>query len=411
MDRNIKKFEEFTEEYNISERSNVLKGIKTFGKNLSTDFKKFTKSTIDNWNKSFSQHKLKDDVMGYLKDLEESLSNFNKLEDGVDIPENISKQRSLKILEDNIDKIRLELTPGEISLLGLDTLFRKLKRKLELEEYDISKTLNNYTETLDYRISKLVKYRVENDGNIEDEISKLTRKEYEEEKLDLQEELLKLQEYVIREGKRVAIVFEGRDSAGKGSSIKRFVEYMIPNGSKIVALGIPTGWEKNNWFKRYEKHLPNPGEIVFFDRSWYNRAVVEPVMGYCTEDQYNDFMDNVVDWEESLIDDGLILIKLWFSITQDKQLLRFDLRKQSRVKYWKFSENDLKSVNKWEEITKYKEVMFDKTATNKTPWVVIDSNDKKIARLNAMRYVLQNIDYPDKDMNIKPFNDVVHVIK
>jgi polyphosphate kinase 2 len=197
--------------------------------------------------------------------------------------------------------------------------------------------------------------------------------------------------------KRVAIVFEGRDSAGKGSTIKRFVEILNPKVYNVVALGLPTEEEKQNWFGRYEKHLPKPGQIVFFDRSWYNRAVVEPAMGYCTEEQYMDFMENVPKWEANLVDNGLILIKFWFSITKEKQLQRFELRKTSPIKYWKFSPNDEKVVGKWDVITKYKNQMFEKTSTEKSPWTIVNSNDKKIGRLNAMRYVLSVIDYEGKD--------------
>lgn len=392
---------------------NLFRSLQTFGKKFVKDFKKFGEKTSNNWHSSFEQHDLKKEIIIFVKELEKELGTYKikKISnfDNIEMPDKVAKQRALNILDKKLEEIRLELTPGEISLLGLDTLYRKLKRKFELGDNNIDNTFEKYLQSIDYRVEKLAKYRVENDGNIEDEISKISKKEYEEEKLDLQEEILKLQEWAIKEGKRIAIVFEGRDAAGKGSTIKRFIEFMMPRSSRVVALDIPTKWESNNWFERYEKHLPVPGEIVFFDRSWYNRAVVEPVMGYCTPDQYEDFMDKVVDWEEKLIDDGLILIKFWFSITKDRQLLRFDLRKKSKVKYWKFSENDLKSINKWESITKHKDTMFEKTATKKTPWVIVDSNDKKVTRLNAMRYVLQQIDYPDAD-DIKPFDDIIHVV-
>ena len=223
---------------------------------------------------------------------------------------------------------------------------------------------------------------------------------------------MKLQEWVIKNNERVAIVFEGRDSAGKGSTIKRFIEYLNPKHFRVVALGLPTEEEKNNWFGRYEKHLPNPGEIVFFDRSWYNRGVVEPAMGYCSEEQYMSFIENVGDWEESMIKKGLILIKFWFSITKEKQQLRFELRKQSPLKYWKFSPNDAKVVDKWDIITKYKNQMFNKTSTRMSPWVIINSNDKKIGRLNAMRYVLDKIKYDNKDeTKCHWYPEVVNILK
>jgi polyphosphate kinase 2 (PPK2 family) len=186
-----------------------------------------------------------------------------------------------------------------------------------------------------------------------------------------------------------------------------------PKGFRVVALGVPTEEEKNNWLERYEKELPKPGEIVFFDRSWYNRAVVEPAMGYCTEEQYKDFIDNVVDWEEDMIKrENLILIKFWFSITKEKQLKRFELRKASPLKYWKFSPNDAKVLDKWEIISNFKNQMFSKTSSRLSPWVVINSNDKKIGRLNAMRYVLSTIPYSDKNSDmIDWYPEVVNVLK
>jgi polyphosphate kinase 2 (PPK2 family) len=172
---------------------------------------------------------------------------------------------------------------------------------------------------------------------------------------------------------------------------------MNPKHFKVVALGIPTEEEKNNWFGRYENHLPKPGEIAFFDRSWYNRGVVEPAMGYCTEEQYNEFMENVLDWEEKLIDGGLILIKFWFSISKEKQQLRFKLRQDSPLKYWKFSPNDAKVIDQFELIGEFKNKMFAETSSKLDPWVIVNSNDKKLGRLNAIRYVLYTIDYDGKD--------------
>ena len=186
---------------------------------------------------------------------------------------------------------------------------------------------------------------------------------------------------------------------------------MNPRGFRVVALGVPTEEEKNNWFGRYEKHLPNAGEIVFFDRSWYNRAVVEPAMEYCSEEQYQDFMNNVIDWEEKMIRNGVILIKFWFSITQDKQIKRFELRQKSPLKYWKFSPNDAKVLDKWEVIGNFKRQMFQQTSSRLSPWVIINSNDKKIGRLNAIRYVLSTIDYDDKNQEAgKYYPEVVNIL-
>lgn len=212
---------------------------------------------------------------------------------------------------------------------------------------------------------------------------------------------------------RIAIVFEGRDSAGKGSSIKRFMLNAIPDVSRVVAgLGIPTEEERKNWFSRYEKYMPKPGEIVYFDRSWYNRAVVEPVNGYCTEEEYKDFMDKVLKWEEDLIDSGVILIKFWFSITEEKQKERFKLRQTNPLKFWKFSPNDARVIDKYEIITNYKNQMFNRTSSSKSPWVIINSNDKKIGRLNAIRYALSKFNYPEKNKEaIEWYPEVVTILK
>lgn len=216
---------------------------------------------------------------------------------------------------------------------------------------------------------------------------------YRQEKQRLQIELLKLQHWVIENKKRVALVFEGRDAAGKGSSIKRFIEYMMPKHVRVVELGIPTPKESKYWFRRYEQHFPQPGEIVFFDRSWYNRAMIEPTMGYCTKSQYRYFMSKVLDWEEKHIDDGLILIKMYLSVNKETQLVRFQERIVDPLKYWKYSKNDEKVREYWDTLTKYKEQMFERTSSDKSPWVVIGSDNKLEARLKAMLYVLSTIQY------------------
>ena len=317
-----------------------------------------------------------------------------------------------------IRELSNEFTTEVIEDLNIDSFLRKLNQIIELRKRNtkrkVRESFDEYYQTIEERITNINKAGENPDpfDQIEGEGSILPKKQYESEKYQIQIELLKLQEWVIKNNKRVAIVFEGRDAAGKGSTIKRFTEYLNPRGFKIVALGLPTDEEKNNWFGRYEKYLPKEGEIVFFDRSWYNRAVVEPAMGYCTEEQYENFMDNVVDWEESLIKSGTILIKFWFSITQEKQIKRFDLRKESPLKYWKFSPNDAKVLDKWEIIGNYKNQMFSKTSSKMSPWVIINSNDKKIGRLNAMRYVISQINYDDKNLKIgNYYPEVVNVLK
>lgn len=221
---------------------------------------------------------------------------------------------------------------------------------------------------------------------------------YEEELRLLQIELVKLQRWISKNKKRVAIILEGRDAAGKGGNIRRFTEHLNPRSMKVVALTIPTEIEKGQWyFRRYVKELPNSGEIVFFDRSWYNRAVVEPVMGFCTNVQYQNFMVQVPEFEHMLYEDNLVLIKFWFSISKDEQLARFNSRLASPLKRWKFSPVDKKGQIYWDNYTTYKEQMFSRTHTSYSPWIIVRANDKKIARLESIRYVLSQFDYDGKN--------------
>jgi polyphosphate kinase 2 len=310
-----------------------------------------------------------------------------------------------------------EFTEEVVTELNIEAFLRKLNQILELKKRNtkrkVRESFDDYYKSIEVRIDQIHQIGKTEDhfDEFEGEGSILGRKQYDSEKYQLQVELLKLQEWVIKNNKKVAIVFEGRDAAGKGSTIKRFIEYLNPRGFRVVALGVPTEDEKNNWFQRYEKHLPNAGEIVFFDRSWYNRAVVEPAMEYCSEEQYQHFMDNVIDWEEKMIRNGVILIKFWFSITQDKQIKRFELRQKSPLKYWKFSPNDAKVLDKWEVIGNFKRQMFQQTSSRLSPWVIINSNDKKIGRLNAIRYVLSTIDYDDKNQEAgKYYPEVVNIL-
>lgn len=221
---------------------------------------------------------------------------------------------------------------------------------------------------------------------------------YEDELRKLQIELVKLQQWVSKNNKRVVIIFEGRDAAGKGGNIRRFTEHLNPRSMRVVALTKPTEVEQGQWyFRRYIKKLPNPGEIVFFDRSWYNRAVVEPVMEFCTEKQYQKFMVQVPEFEHMLYEDGTTLIKLWYSITKDEQLARFNSRLETPLKRWKFSPVDKKGQELWDHYSYYREQMFSKTHTSYSPWITVRANDKKIARLESIRYVLSQFEYDGKD--------------
>ena len=218
--------------------------------------------------------------------------------------------------------------------------------------------------------------------------------QYEEELRYLQAELVSLQQYIAKNKLRVAVLFEGRDAAGKGGTIKRFTEHLNPRSMRVVALTKPTDVERGQWyFRRYVKELPNPGEIVFFDRSWYNRAVVEPVMGFCDDKQYNQFMVQVPEFEHMLHEDGVILIKFWFSITKEEQKKRFDSRLQNPLKKWKFSPVDVKGQELWDRYSYYKELMFSKTHSTFSPWIIVKTNTKKVARLESIRYILSQIKY------------------
>jgi polyphosphate kinase 2 len=222
--------------------------------------------------------------------------------------------------------------------------------------------------------------------------------QYERELKLLQIELVKLQQWVQKNNKRVAIIFEGRDAAGKGGSIRRFTEHLNPRSMRLVALSKPTDVEQGQWyFRRYIKRLPNPGEIVFFDRSWYNRAVVEPVMGFCTDEQYKQYMVQVPEFEHMLYESGVEIIKFWFSISKEEQQARFDGRLQNPLKRWKFSPVDQKGQALWKEYTFYKEQMFSRTHTSYCPWIVVKTNNKLEARLESMRYVLSKFNYDGKD--------------
>jgi polyphosphate kinase 2 len=230
---------------------------------------------------------------------------------------------------------------------------------------------------------------------------RMTRAEYDRVKRQQQIELLKWQAWIKGTGRRVAILFEGRDAAGKGGTIKRFTQHLNPRGTKVVALDKPSPREESQWyFQRYIAQLPAAGELVLFDRSWYNRAGVERVMGFCTETQYQEFLRETPELERMLINSGLDLIKFWFSVSRREQRTRFAIRQLDPVRQWKLSPMDLASLDRWDEYTRAKEAMFFHTDTADAPWTVVKSNDKKRARIEAMRWVLSRFDYDDKDYDI-----------
>ncbi|WP_345637863.1 polyphosphate kinase 2 [Rugosimonospora acidiphila] len=230
---------------------------------------------------------------------------------------------------------------------------------------------------------------------------RIGRPEYEREKRLLQIELLKLQNWMKASGERLLVLFEGRDAAGKGGTIKRFMEHLNPRGARVVALEKPSERESTQWyFQRYMAHLPAAGEIVLFDRSWYNRAGVERVMGYCTRTEYLEFMRQAPELERMLVRSGIHLVKFWFSVSRREQQTRFVIRQIDPVRQWKLSPTDLASLDRWGDYTEAKEAMFFYTDTADAPWTVIKSNDKKRGRLSAMRHVLNQFDYDSKDVEL-----------
>ena len=230
---------------------------------------------------------------------------------------------------------------------------------------------------------------------------KMARRAYETQKAQIQAELLKVQHWALETGQKFVLLFEGRDAAGKGGTIKRFMEHLNPRHARVVALNKPTDEEKSQWyFQRYINHLPSAGEIVLYDRSWYNRAGVERVMGFCEPSEYLEFMRQTPELERMLVRSGIKLYKYWFSVTQDEQKARFASRENDPLKQWKLSPIDKASLNKWDDYTEAKEAMFFYTDTADAPWTVVKSNDKKRARINTMLHSLSTLDYPDKDLSI-----------
>lgn len=324
-----------------------------------------------------------------------------------------------------ITKLNNELGENIVLDFNLDSFFRGLHNVLSIKKKDKTLLIENYFKSYIDNLPKRIEMLhgdldkpkdYSDDEEFEelrrlkrDVILKIPKKKFKSAKIPLQIELLKMQEWMKKTDYRLAIVFEGRDSAGKGSAIKTITEFLQPKYFKIVIFDIPTEEQKKDWFGRYQDTMPKPGNITFFDRSWYNRAVNDPIMGYCTHDEYEKFMADVVPFEERLNKKGVHLIKLWFSVTKETQELRFKLRQASPLKYWKFSENDLKTMSKWEQFTAYKERMFNETSTLDNPWIVVDSDDKRLAQLNVLRYILNQVNYKGKDMEVigQPYPEII----
>lgn len=313
-----------------------------------------------------------------------------------------------------LDKI---IKLSETNLINLNLLDRGIRSTL-LKKGDKYKNMTKYLDkvykSLEKRDPESFKHEPdlpEYDFEIE-EPSMLGKKIYKKELYYLQVELLKLQNWLKETNKTVIIVFEGRDSAGKGSTIKKFTENLNPRFYNIIALGIPTPEEKKNWWDRYRSKIKT-GMINFFDRSWYNRGLVDPVMGYGSTEEYEDFMNNVENFEKELVKDGDYLFKLWFSIDKETQARRFTMRQQSPLKSWKYSPNDARMQDLWDRFTEFKEKLFDKTSTVNHPWVILDATDKRISGLNAIRYVLKEIPYKGKNKELldKEFPEAMTILR
>ena len=343
---------------------------------------------------------------GFFKDLLNTLFG-NESESKLEQTENLDEIKNLLEFNGVLNSEVSDLLDMLINHPNVDDInFTILGRTMSNVLLKKGDKISNVKKYLNKILNSLNKRSVTNDNlpdeeyvDIEGEKSAISRKKFQKEKTALQVELLKMQEWLKKTGSSVIILFEGRDTAGKGSTIRKFTEYLDPKFYKVVVKDIPTEEEKKSWFARYEQDI-EPGKIIFFDRSWYNRGIVEPVMGYSSYEEYEDFMKNVNGFEKGLVDDGNSLIKFWFSITKDTQAKRFDLRKGSPLKYWKYSPNDAKAQEKWEDYTRYKEEVFKKTSTPYAPWTIIDANDKRISGLNAMRYVLNQVPYKDKNEKV-----------
>lgn len=344
-------------------------------------------------------------------------------------------KKSLIILKDemcaNLESFKINefleeiksLNPNITRELNIYFFFRTIQTIIELKKEDtvikVKYKFDKYINSLKKRISRALacnKTEDKQSDDVEEDVSVLDRREFTSELRKLQIEMNKLMEWVVKENEKVVILFDGRDGSGKGSTINTITEYMNPKHFKIVTNGIPTPeqMDKENWFDMYKSQLPTDGKIYFFDRSWYNMGINNPTMGYCTDEQYTYFMENVNRFERDLIvNDNYTIIKFWFSIDKEKQQQRFQLRINSPLKYWKYSPNDAKASEKWDVFTKYKNQCFAKTSTKICPWVVVQSGDKKTGQLNALRYILNKINYDGKDKsNIgEIYHDIVHELK
>ena len=333
-------------------------------------------------------------IMGVIKEDETNLQM------NINLGKTVEILKYLRLYNKSIEKMLMEITVlSKNQIIDFGLLERGL-RKILLKKGDKKKNVVDYLgkiiNSLKYRERSGYGTEPESEDYEFEEPSIIPKKIFRKELYEMQVELLKLQEWLKKTGKTVIIVFEGRDSAGKGSTIKKFVENLNPRYYNIVALGVPTPEDRKDWWGRYRDQIKS-GMINLFDRSWYNRGLIEPVMGYGSVEEYEDFMENVENFENSLVENGDFLFKLWFSIDKETMAKRFKQRLSSPLKKWKYSPNDEKMLDLWDRFTEFKEKLFDKTSTVNHPWVILDSSDKRVSGLNSIRYVLQNIPYKGKN--------------
>ncbi len=297
--------------------------------------------------------------------------------------------------------LKAEYDESLLKELGLIKLLKKLFNGHDQEKavthylLEVRSNIKSIVEKYKERIKTDKKYEIINSVN--DDTDKITYNKFLKEKYYLQIELLKLQEWVVKTNKKVLVIFEGRDAAGKGSNIQSVTEFLNPKHYRVETFGVPTPEEKKNWFMRYEKALPKEGELVFFDRSWYNRGVIEPAMGYCDTEQYEAFMGSVCDWERNLLKNGILLVKMWLDIDKAKQKVRFELRKRDPLRYWKFSKNDGDILENWDKLTPYIDRLLKETHHEDIPWNIVNSDDKLGGILNSIKTILKEFDYEHKD--------------
>lgn len=306
------------------------------------------------------------------------VGNGRKLAEELDTTGSVESVLAQSIAEENVEEVRRSKKKGKRASI------ERTDKPLTHDDLMRINTREGLVQVLSSRRIKM------------DKVVEILK--YEEELALLQIQLVKFQQWVQRKKKRVAIIFEGRDAAGKGGTIRRFTEHLNPRSIRVVALPAPTEMEQGQWyFQRYTRQLPNPGEIVFFDRSWYNRAVVEPVNGFCTEKEYDRYIRQVPEFEHMLYEDGCHIVKFWFSISKKEQLRRFESRRKNPLKQWKISPVDEKAQGLWDQYTHYKQEMFARTHNSYSPWIVVSANTKRVARLESIRHVLSQFPYEGKE--------------